>query len=326
MNNRRAKYASDSDARVEWRAWEKAEEQARRVPLQELLAARNRRIEWGEFFLWVRSILEVENVVPLWLVPIVNERCPGFLATETQGVQNRHQRTLRCLRLETWIDEHVFQPRESKNLSFAAGYYATRTSRSLRANAHWYECVARWTQAKPNRYPLFDEWKRNAADCDETMPLVPRVQRARASFKLVSLATLDKTVDAYLEWQAFACWAGLALQRGHPYPSEVVNQLHRRCPGFLEFTQDARIGDQPDETLDGDRLLDWIEENVFKDTIASGWRDALLLEVRYHPRSIRTREYYDHCDLAWGAAAPSAYPSCEAWRSEIENYLDLNDS
>ena len=142
---------------MELGAWEKAEEQARRIPLPKLLDARNRRIEWGEFFLWVRSILEVDDQVPQWLAAIVNERCPGFLASEAQSVQSRHERRLRCLRLETWIEERIFQPRESESWSFAAGYYANRTSRYLRANAYWYECVARWTQAKPIRYPSFEE-------------------------------------------------------------------------------------------------------------------------------------------------------------------------
>jgi hypothetical protein len=310
---------------MEWRAWEKADEQARRIPLQKLLDARDRRIEWGEFLLWVRSILEVEDQVPQWLAAIVNQRCPGFLATETQAVENRRQRTLRCLRLGTWIDEHIFQPWESESWGFAAAYYSKRTSRYLRSNAYWYECVARWTQTKPIRYPSFEEWKRDAAHCDETGPLVPGVQRARASFKLVSLDTLTKTVDSYLEWQAFAYWARLALQRRLPYPSEVGDQLHHRCPSFLEFNEDARLDDPVDVPHDGDRLLDWIEEHFFKDAIAGGWRAALLLEVRYHPRSIRTRQYYDHCDLAWDPAPPSPFPSFETWRSEIETYLDLSD-
>jgi len=72
-------------------------------------------------------------------------------------------------------------------------------------------------------------------------------------------------------------------------------------------------------------LMDWIEERFFKDATAGGWRDALLLEVRYHPRSIRTREYYDHCDLAWGATSPFPYPCFESWRGEVENYLNLDD-
>ena len=325
MNDRKEKYASHSDARMDWRAWEKADEQARRISLPMLLDARTRHIEWEEFFLWVRAILEVEDQVPPWLAAILNERCPGFLAGETEAVKNRSDRTLRCLRLETWIDEHIFRPQENEIWSFAAGYYAKRTSRHLRANSYWYECVSRWTEAKPLRYPSFAEWKRDAAHADETMPLVPRVQRARASFKLVSLDTLAKTVDCYLEWEAFACWAQLALQRRIPYPSEVVNQLNRRCPGFLEFNEDARLDDLPEAPHDGDRLMDWIEERFFKDATAGGWRDALLLEVRYHPRSIRTREYYDHCDLAWGATSPFPYPCFESWRGEVENYLNLDD-
>ena len=40
--------------------------------------ARNQYIDWQEFYLWVRSILEVEDRIPDWLVEILNDRCPGI--------------------------------------------------------------------------------------------------------------------------------------------------------------------------------------------------------------------------------------------------------
>ena len=36
------------------------------------------------FHLWVRSILEVENRIPDWLVKILDDRVPGFLESEKQ--------------------------------------------------------------------------------------------------------------------------------------------------------------------------------------------------------------------------------------------------
>ena len=59
-------------------------DQARRIPWQRLLRCRNQYIDWQEFYLWVRSILEIEERVPDWLVEILNDRCPGFLETEKQ--------------------------------------------------------------------------------------------------------------------------------------------------------------------------------------------------------------------------------------------------
>jgi hypothetical protein len=46
---------------------------------KKLLEARNHYIDWQEFYLWVRLILEFEDHLPAWLRDIVNERCPGFL-------------------------------------------------------------------------------------------------------------------------------------------------------------------------------------------------------------------------------------------------------
>ena len=46
------------------------------------LIAQNQYIDWQEFYLWVRSILEVEDRIPDWLAEILNARVPGFLETE----------------------------------------------------------------------------------------------------------------------------------------------------------------------------------------------------------------------------------------------------
>jgi len=60
-------------------ARQRADDQARRIPWPRLLDARNQYIAWQEFYLWVRSILEVEERIPEWLVGILDERCPEFL-------------------------------------------------------------------------------------------------------------------------------------------------------------------------------------------------------------------------------------------------------
>ena len=69
--------------------------------------ARNQYIDWQEFYLWVRSILEVETRIPDWLVEILNDRCPGFLENETELTPKAAKSRPLHLRLEDWIDEHV---------------------------------------------------------------------------------------------------------------------------------------------------------------------------------------------------------------------------
>jgi len=72
----------DSTARLQRLARERADEQARRIPWQRLYEVRNQYIDWQEFSLWARSILETEKKIPDWLVGILQERCPGFLEAE----------------------------------------------------------------------------------------------------------------------------------------------------------------------------------------------------------------------------------------------------
>jgi hypothetical protein len=71
----------DSAARLQRPARERADVETRRIPWQRLYDARNHYIDWQEFYLWVRSILEVEDGIPNWLVEILNDRCAGFLET-----------------------------------------------------------------------------------------------------------------------------------------------------------------------------------------------------------------------------------------------------
>ena len=74
----------NSATQLQRAARERADDQARRIPWQRLYDARNQYIDWQEFYLWVRSILEVEDRIPDWLVEILNERVPGFLETEKE--------------------------------------------------------------------------------------------------------------------------------------------------------------------------------------------------------------------------------------------------
>ena len=43
----------------------------------------------------------------------------------------------------------------------------------------------------------------------------------------------------------------------------------------------------------------WIADHFFQDAQTEGWFDAILIQVRSHPRAIRTMEYADHCDEVW---------------------------
>ena len=68
----------DSTARLQRLARERADEQARRIPWQRLYEVRNQYIDWQEFYLWARSIFEVEERIPDWLAEILQRPLPGI--------------------------------------------------------------------------------------------------------------------------------------------------------------------------------------------------------------------------------------------------------
>jgi len=166
-----------STARLQRAARQRADDEARRIPWQRLLDTQNQYIDWQEFYLWVRSILEVEDRIPDWLLEILNARVPGFIETERALTPKAAKTRPLHFRLEDWIDDHMFGFAKQEGSFFAITYYAIRDPRYQRAEVCWSECVERWQKAKPIQYPSFDEWKDEAAHCDETAHLLPELSR-----------------------------------------------------------------------------------------------------------------------------------------------------
>jgi len=316
---------SKSADRLQRFARERADDEARRIPWQRLYEARNQYIDWQEFYLWVRSILEVEDRIPGWLVEILNARCPGFIETERALTPKAAKSRPLHFRLEDWIDDHIFAFAKEEGWFNAITYYAIRDPRYQRSEVCWSECVEKWKRAKPIHYPSFEEWKGEAAHCDETAHLVARERKARSLSKLVNPTRLARAVARYIDWEAFAYWARPALERGIEPPTEVVRGLERRCPGFLDGNIKARKQDSRSGSQEWQRLMLYIGDHFFEDAQTEAWFEAVLIQVRSHPRAIRTMEYADHCDELWSSAMPEPYPSFEDWRRDADSYVDLDD-
>jgi hypothetical protein len=313
----------NSAAKLQRAARERADDQARRIPWQRLYDARNQYIDWQEFNLWARSILEVEGQMPDCVAEVLNDRCPGFLQAEKELPPKATKNRPLPLRLEDWIDEHVFEFAKKEGWFNAITYYAIRDSRYQRAEVCWSECVEKWKKTRPLRYSSFEEWKCMAAECNETARLVASERKARSSSKLVDPDRLSDAVSRYIDWEALAYWAQPALESCPQLPAEVVYQFERRCPGFLELN--AREKDSRPASQAWQRLMLWIADHYFQDEKTEGWFDAILVQVRSHPRAIRTMEYADHCDERWSSEPRSPYPSFEDWRREADLYVDLDD-
>ena len=137
-----------SAAQLQRFARERADDQARRIPWQRLFEARNQYIDWQEFYLWVRSILEVEDRIPDWLVEILDSRCPGFLESVGDLTPKAAKDRPLSLRLEDWIDDHIFGFARQEGWFSAITFYAIREPRYQRAEVCWSECVERWKKGQ----------------------------------------------------------------------------------------------------------------------------------------------------------------------------------
>ncbi len=315
----------NSVARVQRLARERADAQARRIPWQRLLDTRNQYIDWQEFYLWVRSVLEVEDRIPDWLIDELNHRCPGFLEHEKQLTPKAAKDRQLALRLEDWIDDHIFGSTKLEGWFAAIAFYAIREPRYQRAEVCWSECVKKWKKTKPDRYPSFEEWKRDATRCDSTTHLLPNVRRARKSSKLVDPDRLAGAVSRYIDWEAFAYWVRPTLERGSSeLPAEVAGELERRCAGFLEAHKKSRKRDSASVSQTWQQLMLWIGDHFFREARNGSWFDAILIQADSHPRTIRTREYADHCDELWSASLPVPYPTFEDWRHDADSYVEVN--
>jgi hypothetical protein len=314
-------HSRKTSSAVERAARERGDNEARRVPWQRLLEARNRYLDWQEFYLWVRSILEVEHGLPASLRDILDDRCPGLLDAQGRGSKRPTSKGPLHLCLEDWIEEEVFGSTKKEGWFNAVAYYSIRDLRYQKAEDCWSECVKKWKKVKPIRYPSFDEWKRIAAQYDSTAHVSAGTRKSRAPSPRVDPDRLEDAASRYIDWEAFAYWARPALENPGQLRGEVATELRRRCPGFVEaFAHEKKLSFMS-RAHSWDRLMAWITVHFFQDAQNEGWFDALLAQARNHPRAIRTMEYADDCDEAGRVRAPKPYPPFQEWRKQADSYL-----
>jgi len=228
-----------------------------------------------------------------------------------------------ALRLEDWICDNIFDVAKQEGWFFAVTYYAVRDPRYLRAEVCWSESVKNWKKAKPIQYPSFEEWKASTAQCDETSHLTARERKARSSAKLVHPNRLAEAVASYMDYEALAYWARPALESSSLLPTDVAREIERRCPGYLPLRSTVSEQTSSHSAQGWERLMLWTGDHFFQDAKSEGWFDAILIQVRNHPRAIRTMEFADHCDKVWSSKLPEPYPPFADWRREADLYVEL---
>ena len=148
-------------------------------------------------------------------------------------------------------------------------------------------------------------------------------RRAKSSAKRVDPGRLSEGVARYMDYEALAYWARSALESSSELPTDVAREIERRRPGYLRSRSTVNQQTFSGSAHDWERLMLWTGDHFFQDAKIEGWFDAILTQVRNHPRAIRTMEFADHCDEVWSSKLPEPYPPFADWRREADLYVEL---
>jgi hypothetical protein len=275
-------------------------DQSLRVAWCDLAEACERLIEWRSFGLWTRAIIDAEGAFPEWLKESVDQRCPGLLED-----QRRSGHDSLWLDIAAWADDRVFAGARDGGWLEALHYYSGRNPLSERIWRQWEHTESEWQTRRPERYPTFDEWQRealrgaSATREDQTAALVPQ----------------------YIEWEAFAFWARSIVEVAHGIPVQVAAELNTRCPGFLEQAPTTGTSEAEYETRFWRELLTWMEAHAFAEMANSSMLDVVRGAARNHLRSERIAEFWAACSSQWKNRPPDSYPAFEEWLKDADAFV-----
>ena len=289
------------ETKVESIARRRAFKELMRVPWTRFHEASQEYLRWEAFSFWVRSIVEAEGCAPSWLTDIFKERCPAFLDDDTQVNASRPL----IHRLDEWIHNHIFGYAKQEGWLDAIIFYAVRNPLSQGSWAHWEHCENAWKRKRTIAYPKFEEWWRAARNCKVCADVI--------AFSLADM------VDKYVDWQAFAYWLRPIMEGHQQLPPQVVAELKRRCPGFMQLSAKHKSNLQA-----WDSLTEYIEGRFFSAPKTNGWFDCVLKHARSHPRHVRTLEYGKHWNKDWCRNRVLSYPSFAEWRQAADDHIELD--
>jgi len=137
---------------------------------------------------------------------------------------------------------------------------------------------------------------------------------AEREAQLVAPERMAQTISEYVEWRAFSYWARLIVDiEGHV--SETLRSLlDTKCPGFLAYASSYRQRHPGQREFFWLRLIEWIDNEVFRFVAEEGWAHALGFYAARDSDLDRVRKYWAECDDSWKTAPPLAMPAYEDWR------------
>ena len=317
---------SKAEARVSEMARREADRQARRIPWQRLLEARQQYVEWNAFGLWARGIAEAEGQVPVWLVRLLKGRCPGLLGSD-RTCEIAYRDAPLNMRILEWFESNVLAQAKQEGWLRAVTFYAVRDPDFVRDCAYSRHCEVQWKRQRPPAYPSFEEWRKASERCaDEALDAFEMKEDKRQIIKVSRMVGPERfaaAVAQYMEWEAFTYWLRSLLESDAKFPDAVVKELQRRCPGFRECDEELRNTLSPEDyTKRWKALLEWGENRSFSKMQQEGWFDAVVYKARAHPRSVRTVDYWVfYWDEHWSSRPLDVYPSFQEWRCAADDFV-----
>lgn len=120
-------------------------------------------IEWEAFAFWIRAIIESTGEVPTHLVPVLEQRCPGFLDQICgESVGCPEYSTWLWRELLVWIEDHFFTAVNAASELDAVRSGARTHLRGERIAEYWAHCSSLWHKDPPASYPGFGRWLQDA--------------------------------------------------------------------------------------------------------------------------------------------------------------------
>jgi len=115
--------------------------------------------------------------------------------------------------------------------------------------------------------------------------------------------------EEYPRWLALSLWSRTIIATQGRAPSELLETIRERCPGFLDKHKSLS-----DPHLLAFGLLEWVHNTVFACAKRQGWLDALTFYGVRHIGAQAVWAFWERCENERNRAAPKTVPHFEEWR------------
>jgi hypothetical protein len=296
---------SKSELKVQAIARRRANAQLVRVPWSRFRKAYEEYPRWQALALWIQAVIAAQESVPSWLIDDLRKRCPSFIAHEA----NSNEPKLMGLRLLEWAHNQEYASAKQEGWLDALTFYGVRHPRSESAWAYWESCEAQWSKNRPDTFPTFDEWWKEAQD----MTLCEKI----------GYCALGESVEKYLHWEALVLWLRPLFSSNAKVPIHVMSELRSKFPGILAKQNSERSPRDQENSKIWRRLIKWGTDHYLTKAKKADSLDLLLQRVRSHPLHVRRAHYGKYWAREWSGNSARPYPSFDEWRLAAECYVAM---